>query len=87
MKDDARYAIANARFQIQAASVWVLSLAIFFVATFVISTGLAIVLSATTGAILGALVMRDEQARRNRAISYTLSGPHGRIRKPAGARK
>lgn len=75
MKSDAKYAIANARFQIQAACVWVLALAVFFVASFVVSTSIALALAALSGAILGGLVMRDEQTRRNRAISHTLPGP------------
>lgn len=70
---DARYAVANARFQVQLVSVWVFALIMFFNYTFATSGSVAIIFSTMGAFALGWLVMRDEQDRRNKAIGEALS--------------
>lgn len=74
---DARYAVANARFQVQLVSVWVFALIMFFNYTFATSSSVALIFSTMGAFALGWLVMRDEQDRRNKAIGEALSRqPH-----------
>ncbi len=72
LNNDPRYAVANARFQMQAVSVWVFALFTFFNITYAASGQVAILFSIIGAAALGWLVFRDEQDRRNEAIGRSL---------------
>ncbi len=69
---DPRYAVANARFQMQAVACWVFALFIFFNVTYAAPGQVAIVFALVGAAALGWLVFRAEQDRRNEAIGQSL---------------
>lgn len=73
VNNDPRYAVANARFQMQAVAVWVFALFTFFNVTYAAPGEVAILFSMIGASALGWLVFRDEQDRRNEAIGQVLA--------------
>lgn len=69
---DPRYAVENARFQMQAVACWVFALFTFFSITNAAPGQVAVLFALIGAAALGWLVFRAEQDRRNEAIGQSL---------------
>ncbi|GAB5401940.1 MAG: hypothetical protein Aurels2KO_01710 [Aureliella sp.] len=69
---DPRYAVDNARFQMQAVACWVFALFTFFHVTYATSGEVAVLFALIGAAPFGWLVFRAEQDRRNKAIGQSL---------------